>query len=76
MGKIHRSNSIGCTGSFEIYRIYANAESKHASMTEILFKMLLVTGIFVFALAAMIPVSYAIFGYPPPQHWLMPVEIQ
>lgn len=58
------------------HRIYMDVESKHALFMAALVKMIIISDIGVFALAAIFPISYAIFGYPSPERWLMPIETQ
>lgn len=67
---------IGCTGSERQHRIYADAENKHASVTTMLTIICIATGVCFCALPLMFPILYAIFHYPPPEDWRLPVETQ
>lgn len=74
-----QTNSIsipGCSYSKQSFQIYANLERLHGMITVNLFKadMLLISLISLFS--GMMPISYAIFGCPQPQSWILPVPIQ
>lgn len=68
--------NIGRMTSEHSARIYERAEDKHASFTAILLRLTITDLVVVFSSAAIFPISYAIFGYPPPQQWRLPVETQ
>lgn len=67
---------LGCLVSEQSYQIYINVEASHSLFTSYLVKCLLSITSLVFVSTAMLPVSYAIFGFPPPQLWALPFEAQ
>lgn len=67
---------LGYTRSEQTRRIYDDAEKKHALFTIIMFRSMLMGSMVIFLMAAMFPISHAIFGYPPPENWLLPVGMQ
>lgn len=58
------------------HRIYVDVERKHAYLAKWLAKIAIGCVVIVFFLDALPPISHAIFGYPPPQYWVLPVETQ
>lgn len=60
---------IGRSNSTESQRIYNDVEGTHAKFTILISKMMLTTVFVLFLLSALMPISYAIFDYPPPQQW-------
>lgn len=56
--------------------IYNDVEKTHAFGHTSPVKLTYGTTVMVSGISAMLPVSHAIFGYPPPQQWLLPVDTQ
>lgn len=69
-------DAIGSCESDQSYPIYRNAEDNHALFTVYVFRLLIWIVTTLFTLSAMSPISYAIFGYPPPELWPLPIEAQ
>lgn len=67
---------IGCTESTQSWEIYMNVEGKHAVFTTFLLKISAGIIPILYLTSAMFPISYAIFGYPPPDLWRLPLETQ
>lgn len=56
--------------------IYEHVESRHALLVKYLVKLSILTILLILLTSAMFPISHAIFDYPPPELWALPVEIQ
>lgn len=67
---------LGCQDSKHSFDIYSSVESKHASITAFMRAAAIAIVVVVFLLSAMFPISHAVFDYPPPQLWKLPVETQ
>lgn len=67
---------IGCAESKQSYQIYKRSEEKHTFITTILTKVSVFSMSTLVLLPVMFPVSYGIFGYPPPQLWILPLDTQ
>lgn len=56
--------------------IYEHIENRHVVLVEFLIKLSIFTTLVILLTSAMFPISHAIFDYPPPDLWTLPVEIQ
>lgn len=68
--------STGCCESNQSQRIYKNVEGLHALLTALLLKISAVFVPVLYMTSALLPILYAIFGYPPPELWRLPLETQ
>lgn len=68
--------SIGCCESTHSVLLYRKVESSHSLFHSYMLKLLLLADVVLFVPSTMFPILYAIFGYPPPNLWPLPVEIQ
>lgn len=66
----------GCADSQQSYEIYKRVENVHTLATAFNAKVSGIITVVAFLGSALFPVSYAIFGYPPPHLWTLPIEIQ
>lgn len=57
-------------------QIYGSVEEIHELGHTWPLRLSLGTIVLAFCISAMLPVSYAIFGYPSPQQWRLPVDTQ
>lgn len=62
--------------SKQSHHIYLDVESKHEFLTNGMLKANIAANVGIFVIAGLMPISYAIFGYPQPQLWRMPLEMQ
>ena len=67
---------VGCSVSIQSHQIHRRVERKHAFLFIWLVKCVCGVLAIVYLTSAMQPVSYALFGYPLPQQWVLPIEIQ
>lgn len=68
---------IGCADCQQSQQIYKQIERKHATVTALLWKYGLIVPVTIaFSASALFPISHAIFGYPPPTLWILPMQIQ
>lgn len=69
---------IGCSisNNNQSYQMYEQLEQKHAAGHSSPVKLTFGTILIVFVITAMQLASFAIFGYPLPQQWVLPVETQ
>lgn len=74
--QIHFISFEGASDSMQSHQIYENAENTHAFAHDILVKLCIVAVTGLTILPALLPVSYAIFGYPPPHLWMLSLETQ
>lgn len=61
-------DSVGCRSTPEFVK-YHQIEKNFAFIAAILIKGLIIITIILFAITALIPVSYKFFGYPQPNQW-------
>lgn len=66
----------GCNRSQQAYGIYNRAERQHEFVTAILCNGSAAIAVTAYSIPALLPVSYAIFGYPGPEAWTLPLETQ
>lgn len=66
----------GYENSHKSRGIYEQVESKHAFITAISCKIAIMVSVIAYLASALLPVSHAIFGYPPPELWALPLESQ
>lgn len=55
---------------------YLGIDNRHAKLTATLIKAIASIIIGCFILSAMLPISYAIIGYPEPDQWALPIEFR
>lgn len=53
--------------------IYRECEEKSARLVKIVWKSGIVFLVVVFSVSMSFPIGYALFGYPPPHLWLLPI---
>lgn len=63
-------------GRRQSHQIYNETEERSTLITTFLAKMTGTMVVTVFSIEALLPISYAIFGYPPQQLWVLPIELQ
>lgn len=68
--------SEGCSSLDHCSQFYAYIEEKCAFFVAIVIKLAIVVNIIMFSISSLLPISYAIFGYPPPQLWTLPLQTQ
>lgn len=71
-----QSFRLGSNESAQSRQIYEQAERKHSVFAAILEKTLIVGLSAVLLIAPILPISYALFGYPAPDRWTLPLQIQ
>lgn len=69
-------NYLGCLESDQSQDIYKAVGGNHSLFTSYIFKIIGLISSGLFGLSAAFPISYAIFGYPAPQSWLLVLETQ
>lgn len=69
----HNFQSIGCENGSESLTIYRKCEEKHTNLVKIVWKMGVVFLVVVFSVSMSFPIGYALFSYPPPKLWLLPI---
>lgn len=62
--------SIGCISSAKSMENYTELERVHTLITSIIFKTTMIITYFLFSLDALLPISYALFKRPDPDHWI------
>lgn len=62
--------------SKQSHQVYDIVEKKHAFGHSSPSKLTFGITIFLVSISAMLPISHAIIGYPPPNQWLLPVDTQ
>lgn len=58
------------------HRIYEKVELKHVFINTWLVKIVYGTLLIIYVISAMFPISYAVFDYPPPHQWALPLQLQ
>lgn len=66
----------GRSYSVQSQQLYEDIEEKHASITMLVDKVQSTTLGTIFLISGMLPVSHAIFDYPPPHLWTLPLHMQ
>lgn len=74
--KNNRIIRIGCAESTQSLENYGHVERTHAVISIILRNLACVSLTVICLLPGMIPISYAVFEYPPPELWALVIEIQ
>lgn len=64
---------LGCESGPDSYDIYAHCEANHGKLVRIVWKIGFMFLIVIFGASMSFPVCYAIFGYPPPNSWYLPI---
>lgn len=67
---------IGTSESKEPHQIYMDTEASHSFITNMMIRFVCSSMAMMYLVAAMFPITYAIFGYPPPELWILPLELQ
>lgn len=67
---------LGSSESKQSGQVYELAENRHEFFANILEKINVVVFIVISLVPATLPISYALFGYPPPRLWTLPIPIQ
>lgn len=67
---------LGCESSKESFENYQNVEGSHTHLTQILFKLACLLVGSAYASALLFPISYAIFQFPDPIYWRLPMDVQ
>lgn len=70
---IHTKNKIGCDTGAESYDIYEHCEARHARLVRAVWKCGFIFLIIIFGASMSFPIGYALFGYPPPNLWYLPI---
>lgn len=70
-----RESAFG-SHSKRAHAIYEHAEVKHVLLIRYLGSVSIIAIATMFSVSAIFPISYAIFDYPPPERWTLPVEMQ
>lgn len=60
----------------ETTTIYEQAEKRHSFAISVLFRLSVAMILGSSGLSAVYPISFAIFGYPPPNEWALPMKNQ
>lgn len=63
------ANASYLLGNSTFYEI---AEEKHSTITNFIFKTTCYTIFISYGVVAMAPLLYVLFGYPEPNHWIIP----
>lgn len=58
------------------HKLYRATEDKCTSIANIITKLGKSAWSLTIVVPALLPISYAIFGYPPPQKWILTLETQ
>lgn len=75
----NREKILICNGSSEApqtHQIYEQAEENHAFFIGIVEKLMMAVLAVVALIPPLFPLSYSMFGYPPPQRLALPLQIQ
>lgn len=67
------SFSKGCEKTPESLKIYEECEVNNAKIVKFIWKFGIVFIIVLLAIALSFPLGYALFEYPPPPLWLLPI---
>lgn len=68
--------SFSASHSKQAQIVFEHAESRYVLLVKLLTKISIFTILLILLTSAMFPISHAIFDYPPPELWTLPVEIQ
>lgn len=67
---------VGCDESQQSRQLYERVELKHASVTAFFGKLAAARVLATYGPSALLLISYASLGYPAPDHWTLPIQLQ